>query len=245
MKKFNNILVFQHIAAEHPGIFREFLKEDGILWTPIELDEGEAIPDLGKFDALWVMGGPMDVWEEKKYPWLVEEKAAIREAVIERKLPYLGFCLGHQLLADALGGEVGIAEAPEIGVMDVHTKESGSESPFFQSLPSRLKCLQWHSAEVKREPENTKVLVSTEACAIQAISVGTHALSVQFHIEITPTTVAEWGQILAYKTALEKQLGKNALDNLNNDAGKHIADMNRYSLLLYKNWKRTVFSENN
>lgn len=243
MTKPSRILVFQHIAAEHPGIFREFLQEDDIEWYPIELDEGESIPNLEKFDALWVMGGPMDVWEEKEHPWLVDEKAAIREAVIERRLPYLGFCLGHQLLADALGGNVGLANTPEIGILEVKTTEQGVDSPFLQGLPTKLKCLQWHSAEVKCEPENSKILGSTNACAIQAISIGTHALSVQYHMEITPNTVSEWGEIPAYKSALEKQLGKNALENINAEAKAHISDMNRHSRLLYENWKRTTFSK--
>lgn len=234
------ILVFQHIGAEHPGIFREFLQEDGVEWHPIELDEGESIPSLDKFDSLWVMGGPMDVWEEKEHPWLVNEKAAIREAVVERKLPYLGFCLGHQLLADALGGNVGLANTPEIGILDVNATEQGLDSPFLQNLPTKLKCLQWHSAEVKREPECAKVLASTSTCAIQAMSVGTHALSVQFHIEITPATVSEWGEIPAYKAALEKCLGNNALEDLNTEANMHIDVMNQHSRLLYENWKRTA-----
>ena len=242
MTKPFRILVFQHIAAEHPGIFREFLNEDGVEWIPIELDEGEPIPSLDNFDALWVMGGPMDVWEEKEHPWLVDEKAAIREAVMDRKLPYLGFCLGHQLLADALGGQVGIADIPEIGVLDIDTTKQGTDSPFLQNLPTKLKCLQWHSAEVKREPDNAKILGSTEACAIQAISIGTHALSVQYHMEITPTTVKEWGEIPAYKTALEKQLGKNALENINTEAKSYIGDMNKHSRVLYENWKRTAFN---
>ena len=240
MVKLSRILVFQHIAAEHPGIFRKFLKEDDVEWVPVELDEGEPIPNLDEFDALWVMGGPMDVWEEKEYPWLVDEKATIREAVVVRKLPYLGFCLGHQLLADALGGEVSIADTPEIGVLDIEATEQGSTSPFLQNIPTKLKCLQWHSAEVEREPESAKILGSTNACAIQAMSVGNHALSVQFHMEITPNTVMEWGEIPAYKSALEKQLGKNALEKINNEATEHIGNMNRNSRLLYENWKRTV-----
>ena len=241
MSKLSRLLVFQHISAEHPGIFREFINQDGIEWTVIELDEGESIPSLDKFDALWVMGGPMDVWEEKEFPWLIDEKAAIRDAVVERKLPYLGFCLGHQLLADALGGKVGLADTPEIGVLDVETTNQGLNSPFLQNFPTKLKCLQWHSAEVKHGPENAKVLGSTNACAIQAMSVGTHALSVQYHIEITPTTVSEWGEIPAYKSALEKCLGNNALEVLNAEANLHIDDMNQHSWLLYENWKRTTF----
>ena len=242
MKKPSRILVFQHIAAEHPGIFREFLYEDDIEYCPIELDEGESIPDLNEFDALWVMGGPMDVWEEEKYPWLVSEKAAIREAVVERKLPYLGFCLGHQLLADALGGEVGWADNPEIGILDIEMSEQGLASPFLQNLPNELKSLQWHSVEVKSTPNNAKVLASSNACAIQAMSLEKHALSIQFHIEITSSTVSEWGKIPAYKSALEKKLGNNALKNINAEAKAVIGDMNRYARILYDNWKRTTCS---
>ena len=98
-------LVFQHIACEHPGIFRHMLDQANIGWDAIELDEGQDIPPLEGYDALWVMGGPMDVWDEGSCPWLVPEKAAIRRWVTEIKKPYLGVCLGHQLLADALGGE--------------------------------------------------------------------------------------------------------------------------------------------
>ena len=79
------ILVFQHIPIEHPGIFRDFLAEDGISWDAVELDTGEPIPSLDDYDALWVMGGPMDVWEEVEYPWLKAEKQVIYEAVVDRR----------------------------------------------------------------------------------------------------------------------------------------------------------------
>ena len=76
-----HILVLQHASVEHPGIFRRFLIEDGHTWDAVNLDQGERLPDLEKYDALWVMGGPMDVWEEEKYPWLIDEKSFIRNAV--------------------------------------------------------------------------------------------------------------------------------------------------------------------
>ena len=90
-----HILVLQHARVEHPGIFRSFLKEDGHSWDAVHLDEGEALPELKGYDALWVMGGPMDVWQEDAHPWLRAEKDFIRAAVAEQGLPYLGLCLGH------------------------------------------------------------------------------------------------------------------------------------------------------
>ena len=93
-----HLLVLQHARAEHPGIFRQFLQEDGHSWDAVHLDEGEALPALEGYDGLWVMGGPMDVWQEEAYPWLIAEKAFIQKAVEEKGLPFLGLCLGHQLL---------------------------------------------------------------------------------------------------------------------------------------------------
>ena len=119
------LLVLQHAAAEHPGIFRGFLEEDGHSWDAVELDEGEQLPALGGYDGLWVMGGPMDVWQEELHPWLKAEKEIIREAVEGRGMAFLGLCLGHQLLAEALGGSVGPAETPEIGVLNVQLTEEG------------------------------------------------------------------------------------------------------------------------
>ena len=78
------ILVLQHADCEHPGYFRGLLKEDGHDWTAVELDAGETAPGLDGFDALWVMGGPMDTWQEDAHPWLAGEKTLIREAVAER-----------------------------------------------------------------------------------------------------------------------------------------------------------------
>ena len=170
------LLVLQHAAVEHPGIFRSFLEEDGHSWDAVELDAGEALPAIDGYDGLWVMGGPMDVWQEEAHPWLVAEKAFIREAVEGRGVPYLGLCLGHQLLAEALGGSVGPSATPEIGVMDVQLTEEGASGVFCDGLPERFPTLQWHSAEVTQMPAGATCLATSPACAVQAMKWGSAGL---------------------------------------------------------------------
>ena len=80
------IIILQHINIEDPGYIKDLMLEDGIELTTIELDEGQKIPsDLSNFDAMFCMGGPMDTWMEKDYPWLIEEKKAIKEFVVNLK----------------------------------------------------------------------------------------------------------------------------------------------------------------
>lgn len=240
MKKLSRILVFQHAASEHPGSFRNYFQEDGIEWCPVVLNDAVSIPELDEFDALWVMGGPMDVWEEEKHPWLRQEKAVIREAVLKRHMPYLGICLGHQLLADALGGKVGPARQSEIGVFDIDKTSAGLENSLLDGLPNTFKCLQWHSAEVKQVPNNAKVLASSSACEIQAMSVNSNAYSIQFHIEATQSTITEWCQIPDLKSTLESNFGENAVEEMKEETNKYLNDINRYSRFLYQNWKRFI-----
>ncbi len=101
-----NIIVLQHIKIEDPGYIKDLMLADGFNLTTIELDEGEKIPDdLSKFDGMFCMGGPMDTYMEQEYPWLIEEKKRIKEFVVNLKKPYLGFCLGCQLLGEVVGGK--------------------------------------------------------------------------------------------------------------------------------------------
>ena len=240
-RKTPRILVFQHLNVEHPGVFRDFMREDGIEWQAVELDRGEPIPDLSDYDGLWVMGGPMDVWEEEQYPWLKAEKAAIREAVVDRQMPFLGICLGHQLLADALGGRVGPAAAPEVGIYEVEKTADGEKSPFLLGLPGTMKCLQWHAAEVQQPPDGASVLATNAGCAIQSLSFGEKALSTQYHTEISTVTVAEWASIPTYRAALEKILGPDALSRFEAETNQNLTLLNQSARRLFDNWKTIAF----
>ena len=226
-------LVLQHIEAEHPGILRDFMAKDGVRWDAVELDEGEEIPSLDGYDAMVVMGGPMDVWEEDVHPWLVPEKAAIAEAVREREMPFLGVCLGHQLLADALGGEVGAMPSPEVGILDVELTGEGLRDPVIGSAPPSFKALQWHGAEVTRLPEGGVALARSPVCPVQAFRVGESAFGIQYHVELTDATVHEWGEIPEYAAALERTLGAGGLDRMQSGATAHMGEFNENARRLH------------
>ncbi len=237
------ILVLQHIKIEDPGYIKDLMIKDGVNLTTIELDEGEKIPnDLKKFDAMFCMGGPMDTYMESEYPWLVDEKKKIKEFVVDLKKPYLGFCLGCQLLGEVVGGKVVKSKPAEIGIMDINFLKEKDNDILFSQFPNKIKSLQWHSYEVQglEKNKNISVIASSPITKYQIFRYKNHAYGIQFHIEIKDTTVSEWGCVPEYKNALEDQLGEDALIKFDESAKENIVDMNNYSKILYSNFKKII-----
>ena len=235
------VLILQHIKIEDPGFIKDLMIKDGAELTTIELDEGEKIPnDLSKFDAMFCMGGPMDTWMEKKHPWLVDEKKAIKEFVVNLQKPYLGFCLGCQLLGEVVGGKVVKSKPSEIGILEIDFIKSKNNDLLFSSFPDKIKSLQWHSYEVVdlEKKKDVTLIASSAVTKYQIFRYKKHAYGIQFHIEIKDTTVNEWGCVPEYKSALEKELGPDALEKFDLAAKENMANMNKYSQILYNNFKK-------
>ena len=237
------IIILQHIKVEDPGYIKDLMLSDGFNLTTIELDKGEKIPqDLSKFDGMFCMGGPMDTWMEKQYPWLIKEKKTIKEFVIDLKKPFLGFCLGCQLLGEVLGGKVVKSNPAEIGIMNVDFLENKKNDILFSTFPDKIKALQWHSYEVKNLEKNkdTTLLASSPTTKYQIFKYQNHAYGIQFHIEIKNTTVSDWGCVPEYKSALETQFGEDALEKFDQEAKVNMKQMNTFSTILYSKFKKEI-----
>lgn len=221
------ILIFQHLACETAGVFTELWTVDGHELHVMALDEGDQIPPLDSYDLLAVMGGPMDVWQEAEHPWLISEKAAIKHWVQVLNRPYFGICLGHQLLAVSLGGEVQPMPRPEVGLSQISQTGAGRSDPIFAHLPAEMTTLQWHGVAVTTLPRDTVVLACNPACAVQAMRVGRHAYGVQYHLEILPSTTADWQTIPAYRTALHAAIGVEAAERLEAEVAPHLPEFRR------------------
>ena len=237
------VIVLQHIKIEDPGYIKDLMIADGAKLTTIELDEGDKIPnDLSMFDVMFCMGGPMDTWMEKDYPWLVNEKKKIKEFVVDLKKPYLGFCLGCQLLGEVIGGKVAKTNNPEIGMLNINFSENKKNDPLFSKFPEKITSLQWHSYEVQglEKNENVTLLASSPETKYQIFKYQSHAYGIQFHIEVKDTTVSEWGCVPEYKNALEEQLGQGALEKFDKEAQANMQNMNNYSKILYSKFKSDI-----
>ncbi|HEY3069685.1 MAG TPA: type 1 glutamine amidotransferase [Gaiellaceae bacterium] len=234
-------LVLQHIACEPPGSYEDVLHERQITVDRVELDEGEALPDWRQYDLIVAMGGPMSANDDAQLPWLAEEKAAIRDAV-GAGIPYLGVCLGAQLLAASLGARVYPGPAPEVGVLPVSLTDEGRADPVFSVLPREFATLQWHG-DTFDLPEDAVLLIRSPAYPNQAFRVGS-AYGVQFHLEVSASMAAEWARVPAYADALEQTRGAGALTRLLADFDQHRAGMEAQARTLFARWLDTSVGDN-
>ena len=207
-------LAFQHMDDEPPGLYGDFLRQQGAELDIVMLHRGEAVPSLAAYDFLLVMGGAMDVWETGAHPWLVDETAAIREWTYHRNRPYFGVCLGLQLLAVALDGEVGLASDAEVGFGQVELNDAGLAHPMTAGLNPSLRVMQWHHAEVTRLPDGAEVLAASATTAVQIMAVGQDILATQFHSELKPALIERWAHIPQYIEWLNDAMGAHAYERV-------------------------------
>jgi GMP synthase (glutamine-hydrolysing) len=187
------IHIIQNIDIEGPGIIADWLSDNARDFTVHHAYTRDILPvDATGMQALIVLGGPMNVYEEERYPFLKREKDLLRSA-LDNTIPVLGICLGAQLLACAGGAGVKRSPQKEVGWSTVDLTDDGCGDPLFEGLSPSLEVFQWHE-DMFELPQGAVLLGRSAGCPHQAMRLGANAYGLQFHLEVTADMVAAWVQ---------------------------------------------------
>jgi GMP synthase (glutamine-hydrolysing) len=178
-----NIHWLQHVSFEDLGSIEGWAKRRGHPVRASRLYCDDQVPEARELDWLIVMGGPMNVYEEQRYPWLVKEKRLIEEAIQAGKT-VIGICLGAQLIAHVLGARVYAGKHKEIGWFPVFKSEEAQESKLFRGFPSEAEVFHWHGDTFDMPPRCVRIAGSS-ACHNQAFVFEERVVGLQFHLEMT------------------------------------------------------------
>ena len=183
-------LVVQHHPSEGLGWFQEWLPAASLDVHPIHPYLGHRVPSSVEGDALIVLGGPMGCMDDDHATWLPAVRSLLRTAV-DDGVPTLGICLGAQLLAAATGGYVERgARGPELGRGSVQITD---DDDLLTAGP--MPVVQWHFDAITQLPPGAELLASSDLYEVQAFRIGEVAWGLQFHVEATPSMVAQWADI--------------------------------------------------
>ena len=219
------ILAIQNDETDPPHLAARWLQEQGHEIQILRAFDGEAVPTNVPegIDALMPMGGHMGALDDHIAAWLPNERAMLADAAA-RDIPIFAICLGAQLVAAALGGEVSRAQTPEIGVYEITS--TGITDPVFE-LTGAAPVTQWHEDMVTRLPDGAVTLASSPLCANQIYRFGSKSYAVQFHPEVDAAMVRSWEDYAdnAFQTS-----GKSGIES------EFLAAEDR----LYATWKPTI-----
>lgn len=180
------LIVFQHSPWGGPGRLGLTLRDHGFKLDILRMDRprelGKGIPpDYDNVHGLVILGGPQNVSDPE--PWINQEIAYIKGAH-DRALPVIGICLGHQMIAKALGGDVSPMAKPELGFTNTSVSIPGQTDTIMAGIPWDFMAFQTHGQEVSKLPPGATTLASSAACKIQAFRAGVRTYAFQFHFEV-------------------------------------------------------------
>lgn len=178
-----NVHYFQHVPFEDLGSIADWAKRKSHRIGPTRFFEDDPLPSLEQLDWLIVMGGPMNIYEERRHPWLAIEKRFIEQAIAAGKV-VIGICLGAQLIADVLGAKVYRNTHKEIGWFPIERTSAADRSSRFKAFPSDLDAFHWHG-DTFDIPDGAIHLACSKVCENQAFIYEERVLALQFHLEMT------------------------------------------------------------
>jgi GMP synthase-like glutamine amidotransferase len=230
------ILILQHSDSCTPGLLGASLRRHGQRTRLVRVAAGEALPpDLDDVHGVISLGGPQSANDTA--PWVAAELALLKEAH-DARVPVLGICLGAQMLARALGGEVGRMPRAEIGWVEVQNTAVDKEDPLLAGLPWTRTVFAWHNECVARPPEGATILQRNAACAVQAYRVGAWTYGIQYHPEWNRDTIlAE----IAGATAEELAAAGASAEALRQATAEHAPTAERHAERMFEACNTVLF----
>lgn len=191
------VLVVEHDAECPPALVGTWLAEQGCtldVRRPYAGDELPGLPELSAYDALLVLGGPMGANDDDRHAWLGPVKQLVREAR-DRGLPTLGICLGHQLIAAALGGTVERnPRGQQVGLLDVGWTDAAADDRLLGPLATPRRGVQWNDDVVTELPPRAVLLAATADGEVQAVRYGPAMWGLQLHPEVDVPVLRPWAE---------------------------------------------------
>ncbi|GET24796.1 type 1 glutamine amidotransferase [Prolixibacter sp. NT017] len=178
----------QHVSFEGLGCIEQWITRNHHTLTVTRFFENDELPSPSDFDMLIIMGGPMGIYDDEKYPWLTEERLFIRQAIDANKT-VLGICLGSQFIADAMGAKVYPNREKEIGWFDISLTDDGRQSRLLNGFDETFPVFHWHG-DTFELPSGAMHLFQSEGCLNQAF-LRDNVLGLQFHFEVTLESLTE------------------------------------------------------
>lgn len=229
------ILVFQHVPYEPLGTLDPLLKEAGFRIRYVNFGrEPRSRPELVRYEALIVLGGPMNSDQIDTYPNLITEVEIIREAV-QRDMSVLGICLGAQLLAKASGGSVSRNAVREIGWHDVQLTQAGRADPVLSAFAPTQEVFQWHEDGIGLPPDAVH-LAHSAASTVQAFRYGEHAYGFQFHLEASRALIERWLSVPDHQPVLAEESANVDVAAIREQNDTSVAPLEALSRKTFSRW---------
>jgi GMP synthase-like glutamine amidotransferase len=224
------VLAIQHVQVNPPGLVGEVLEELTIPYDVIQATE-DHFPDLTAYSAIVSFGGTQHVYLEKQEPYIAHEEELIRQA-LKQDMPFLGICLGSQLLAHALGAKVVKRPPEKMGFLQIHFSQEGQRDPIFADLPGYEQAFHWHD-DVFDIPKDAVKLAGDKPNEHQAFRYGRNAYGTQYHVELTAGMLNNW--------LTDPELKKEFIDIRGIDAYNKIMQERPTLYPIYREHSRILF----
>lgn len=227
------VLILQHMQENPKGFVGTLLDEYAIDYDVIDVEE-DILPDPTHYAAIIVLGGDQHVYDDQAYPYFRQEKVFIQRA-IEHTIPFLGLCLGAQILAAAVGGQVKRHSMTEVGFFDVQFTDTGKRDALFVGLPGYQKVFHWHE-DTFDLPSEAVLLATSENTENQAFRYGPSAYGLQYHIELDDATLHTWLYQPAMRESMISTLGLEAYQMLVNERSRQMPIYQEHTRIVVKNF---------